>query len=76
MGKENSSRQAYSGNNGNRRRFNRKKNASQKSSSSASGNKPKVREYKFYLHDSAQRKTSESYMNIFEAMILKSTENV
>ena len=76
MGKENSSRQANSGsgNNSNRRRFNRKKNSSQKSngtSQASTANKSKTREYKFYLHDSAGRKTSESYNKILEAIILR-----
>ena len=76
MGKENSSKQANSssGNNCNRRRFNRRKNTSQKSNSasqSSTVNKSKTREYKFYLHDLAQRKTSESYNKILDAIILK-----
>ena len=30
-----------------------------------------IREYKFYLHDSAQRKTSESFGKIKESIIMK-----
>ena len=34
-------------------------------------NKPTVRELKFHLHDSTQRKSSESYGKIFDAIIVK-----
>ena len=58
----------------NRRRFNRRRNNSQKSASSpnpATNNEPKIREFKFYLHDSAQRKSSESYNKIVDNIIIK-----
>ena len=64
--------------NKNRRRFiQRKKGNSTKSTSngtnnnSKNNNPPKVREFKFYLHDSVQRKMSESYGKIKEAIITK-----
>ena len=60
----------------NRRRFNRRRNNnnSQKSASSpnpVTNNKPKIREFKFYLHDSAQRKSSERYNKIVDSIIMK-----
>ena len=64
-------------NNQNRRRFYRKKGQNRKNFSSVSGNnsqsgnKPKSREYKFHMHDDAQRKTLESFNRIKEVIILK-----
>ena len=75
--KENSSgnaTQSGASKNNRRRPFYRKKNNSSSSGKGNNGNaKPKaaVREYKFYMHGSAQRKTSESYGKIKEAIILK-----
>ena len=59
--------------NKNRRRFSQRKKSSTSSSvtSNKSNNSPKVRELKFYLHDSANRKTSESFNKIREAIITK-----
>ena len=65
--------------NKNRRRFTQRRrgtNTSTNSKTSSStnsknNNPPKIREYKFYLHDSAQRKTSESFNKIKEAIITK-----
>ena len=42
---------------------------SSNSESNSNNNKPKIREYKFYLHDAAQRKTSKSFNKINEAII-------
>ena len=59
---------------GQRRRFYpRKKNSIPSTTGTAktSDNKPKTREFKFYLHDSAQRKQSENFNRIKEAIILK-----
>ena len=63
--------------NKNRRRFSQRKKGSSSTSSSATcttsknNNSPKIRELKFYLHDSANRKTSESFNKIREAIITK-----
>ena len=67
---------------GNRRRFTQRRGRGSnsnwnKSNTNSSGsqlknnNKPKERELKFHLHDSTQRKTSESYNKIVEAIITK-----
>ena len=40
-----------------------------KTSNGQNGNKPKIQEYKFHLHDSAQSKTSKSFGKIKEAII-------
>ena len=60
--------------NGNRRRYTQRN----KSDSNNLGNnqpnkdnKPKQREMVFHLHDSTQRKTSESFNKIVEATIIK-----
>ena len=64
-------------NNKNRRRFTQRKrgtsstNIKINSTTSKNNNPPKIRELKFYLHDSAQRKTSESFNKIKEAIITK-----
>ena len=64
-------------NNKNRRRFSQRKKGTSSTSSkttsttSKNNNTPKIRELKFYLHDSAQRKTSESFNKIREAIIIK-----
>ena len=69
--------QSQNKNNQNRRRFNRKRgqnrnnNSSVPGNNSQNGNKPKSREYKFHMHDDAQRKTSESFNKIKEAIVLK-----
>ena len=61
----------------NRRRYSQRKrgtsSASSKTNSTTSknNNPPKVRELKFYSHDSAQRRTSESFNKIREAIITK-----
>ena len=70
--KENTPSSANSGNK-NRRRFTRGKNNSSGTQNSNQNNKPKtvVQEMKFYMHDSAQRKSSESFGKIKEAIILK-----
>ena len=64
--------------NKNRRRFTQKKKGSSNKNTqntSQNGNKnnnpPKARELKFYLHDSAGRKQSESFGKIKEAIIIK-----
>ena len=64
--------------NRNRRRFTQRKKGNSTTNSkmpsgttSKSNNPPKIREYKFYLHDSAQRKTSESFNKIKESIITK-----
>ena len=63
--------------NKNRRRFSQRKKGTSNSTksngtiTSKNNNLPKIREYKFYLHDSAQRKTSESFNKIKEAIITK-----
>ena len=61
--------------NKNRRRFSQRKRSSASSSGASTtpknNNSPKVRELKFYLHDSANRKTSESFNKIREAIITK-----
>ena len=64
--------------NKNRRRFTQKKKGSSNKNTqntSQNGNKnnnpPKARELKFYLHDSAGRKQSESFGKIKEAIINK-----
>ena len=68
--KENTPSNANSDNK-NRRRFRR--NNSNGAPNKNQNNKPKpvVREMKFYMHDSAQRKNSESFGKIKEAIILK-----
>ena len=70
--KENNPSKANLGNN-NRRRFNNRKTGSAQKSANclSTSNKPKVRELIFYLYDSAQRKTSESYGKIVDAIIVK-----
>ena len=71
--------------NRNRRRFTQRKrgNSSSTNSKTTNGtntnknnNPSKVREHKFYLHDSAQRKTSESFNKIKEAIVTKIQKNV
>ena len=64
--------------NRNRRRFTQKRKGNSdnnKTNGTANNGKnnnpPKVREFKFYLHDSVQRKQSESYGKIKEAIITK-----
>ena len=63
--------------NKNRRRFSQRKrgtlsvSSKTNSTTSKNNNLPKIRELKFYLHDSAQRKTSESFNKIREAIITK-----
>ena len=59
--------------NNNRRKFRRnfKKTKSSDSSNGQNDGKAKIREYKFHMHDSAQRKTSESFGKIRDAIILK-----
>ena len=58
--------------NKNRRRFSQRKKSSTNSNvTSKNNNSPKVRELKFYLHDSANRKTSESFNKIRDAIITK-----
>ena len=63
--------------NKNRRRFSQRKRGTSSSSTKANGttsknnNTPKMRELKFYLHDSTQRKQSESFGKIREAIITK-----
>ena len=59
--------------NNNRRKFRRnfKKAKSSDSSNGQSDGKSKIKEYKFHMYDSAQRKTSESFGKIKEAIILK-----
>ena len=44
---------------------------SQNYQSNSNNNKLKIQEYKFYLHDAAQRKMSKSFNKIKEAIILK-----
>ena len=51
-----------------------KKPKSLESSGGQNNNKPKAREYKFHLHDSVQRKTSEGFGKIKEAIIFKITK--
>ena len=64
-------------NNKNRKRFTQRKrgtssaNTKTNSTTSKNNNPLKTRELKFYLHDSAQRKTSESFNKIKEAIITK-----
>ena len=68
--KENSSAsQNVAGKSNKRKPFYRRK----KNSGSSGNEKPSkaVREYKFYLHDSAQRKSSESFGKIKESIIMK-----
>ena len=48
-----------------------KSNTNSSGSQLKNNNKPKERELKFHLHDSTQRKTSESYNKIVEALITK-----
>ena len=48
-----------------------KANNSANGSSPDNSSKPKQRELKFYLHDSNQRKTSESYNKIVDTIITK-----
>ena len=68
-GKENRNR--------NRRRFTQKKKGNSSNTANTNqnngknNNPPKARELKFYMHDSAQRKQSESYGKIKEAIITK-----
>ena len=64
--------------NRNRRRFTQKKKGNSNKSTTngnqnnaKNNNPPKIREFKFYLHDSVQRKQSESYGKIKEAIIIK-----
>ena len=59
--------------NNNRRKFRRnfKKTKSSDSSNGQNDGKAKIKEYKFHMHDSAQRKTSESFGKIRDAIILK-----
>ena len=59
--------------NNNRRRFRRnfKKSKSSDSSNGQNDGKTKIKEYKFHMHDSAQRKASESFGKIRDAIILK-----
>ena len=64
--------------NRNRRRFTQKKKGNSNKSTTngttnngKNSNSPKIREFKFYLHDSVQRKQSESYAKIKEAIITK-----
>ena len=68
MGKENSSGAANGGENKSimRRTFYKKKGNGENNVV-----RPKVEEMKFYLHDSASRKTSESFGRIKEAIVLK-----
>ena len=58
--------------NNNRRKFRRnfKKAKSSDSSNGQNDSKSKTKEYKFHMHDSAQRKTSESFGKIREAIIM------
>ena len=59
--------------NNNRRKFRRnfKKTKSSDSSNGQNDGKTKIKEHKFHMHDSAQRKTSESFGKIRDAIILK-----
>ena len=64
--------------NKNRRRFSQRKKGTSSNSTKSNGtitsknnNLPKIRELKFYLHDSVQRKQSESFNKIREAIITK-----
>ena len=59
--------------NNNRRKFRRnfKKTKSLDSTNGQNDGKTKIKEYKFHMHDSAQRKTSESFGKIRDAIILK-----
>ena len=70
MGKENSSTAANGGKNKNKRKpFYRKKGNGGAENNTAVTKK--VKELKFYLHDSAARKASESFGKIKESIILK-----
>ena len=65
--------------NRNKRRFTQRKRGTNtgttskapSSTTSRNNNPSKVREYKFYLHDLAQRKISESFNKIKEAIITR-----
>ena len=64
--------------NRNRRRFTQKGKGNSNNSktngtinSGKNNNLPKIREFKFYMHDSVQRKQSESFGKIKEAIITK-----
>ena len=64
--------------NKNRKRFSQRKRGTPSSNTKTNGNTttrrnnlPKVRELKFYLHDSIGRKQSESFGKIREAIITK-----
>lgn len=55
-------------------KFNRKRGSSQKTSNmrnQPNNNKHKVQKYKFYFHDQAQRKSSESFIKIKDTIITK-----
>ena len=72
--KENTPKQTNSRNSNKRRRLNRRKFPTQKSAnglSTSTSNKAKIRELKFYIYDSAQRNTLESYGKIVDAIIQK-----
>ena len=72
MGKENSSAAANVGENKNKRKpFYRKKGNGGGDNSNAAVTTKKIKEMKFYLHDSAARKSSESFGKIKESIILR-----
>ena len=74
--KENTN-QAWSNNNRSQKNPFRQKNKNSTNSESnngQNGNKPKIWEHRFHIHDSAQRNTSESFGKIKEAIILKITK--
>ena len=51
---------------------NRKKSSNGQATSGGNSNKPRLtRELKFHMHDSYQRKTSESYGQIKKSLVLK-----
>ena len=56
-------------------RFNNRRNKNNSNSKNNSGANQlpndKIREHKFRMHDSAQRKTSESYNKIVDVIVIK-----